>query len=483
MFTLSEVSEHNTEDSCWVILYGKVYDVRPFGPCLNKFKSTNFHEVTGILNNHPGGTQAILRWGGRDATEEFDMIHPSETLKEIEDSYLGTVEPQEQPIADSTPEEITQAPLSTLLNLDEIEAAATKVISKKAWGYYFSAADDKISKHLNTQAYRSILFRPRVFVDCRTCELETDLLGHKVGLPVFVSPTAMARLGHPAGEKGIAKGCRSFGGLQIIANNSSLSPEEIVASAPSTQIFGWQLYVQLNRQLSESMLARVNRLDRIKFIVLTLDAPVSGKREDDERINIQANTAASVSTQLFAGTDPSLTWADTLQWLSQQTTKPIVLKGIQTHEDAILAARHAPLVKGIVLSNHGGRSLDTAPPAVHTLLELRKYCPGVFDKVEVWVDGGIRRGTDAVKALCLGAKAIGIGRPALWGLAAGGVEGVERTLQILSDEMKTCMRLLGAKTVGDLGPHHVNTAILQQQIYGGSSHLADETRGFMKGKL
>lgn len=177
------------------------------------------------------------------------------------------------------------------------------------------------------------------------------------------------------------------------------------------------------------MLARVNRLAQIKFIVLTLDAPVSGKREDDERIHIQANKTASVSTQLFAGTGPSLTWADTLHWLSRQTTKPIVLKGIQTHEDAVLAAHYAPLMQGIVLSNHGGRSLDTAPPAVHTLLELRKYCPDVFDKVEIWVDGGIRRGTDAVKALCLGAKAVGVGRPALWGLAAGGVEGVERTLK------------------------------------------------------
>lgn len=370
------------------------------------------------------------------------MIHPAETLKEIEESYLGTVELQYQPVTDSTREETTQAPLSTLLNLDEIESAATKVISKKAWGYYFSAADDKISKHLNTQAYRSILFRPRVFVDCRTCELETNLLGHKVGLPIFVSPTAMARLGHPSGEKGIADGCRSFGGLQIIANNSSLSPEEIVANAPPTQIFAWQLYVQLNRQLSESMLARVNRLDCIKFIVLTLDAPVSGKREDDERINIQANTAASVSTQLFAGTDPSLTWADTLEWLSRHTTKPIILKGIQTHEDALLAARYTPLVKGIVLSNHGGRSIDTAPPAVHTLLELRKYCPDVFDKVEVWVDGGIRRGTDAVKALCLGAKAVGIGRPALWGLAVGGVQGVEKTFQSsFSSEIWICLLL------------------------------------------
>ena len=239
----------------------------------------------------------------------------------------------------------------------------------------------------------------------------------------------MARLGHPAGEKGIAEGCQSFGCLQIIANNSSLSPEQIVADAPATQVFGWQLYVQLNRKSSGDMLARINRLDQIKFVVLTLDAPVSGKREDDERINIQSHSAGSVSTQLFAGTDPSLTWTETLQWLSEHTKKPIILKGIQTHEDALLAAQYTPFVKAIVLSNHGGRSMDTAPPAVHTLLEMRRYCPVVFDKLEVWVDGGIRRGTDAVKAMCLGAKAVGIGRPALWGLAAGGIEGVERTLQ------------------------------------------------------
>ncbi|KAJ5313005.1 hypothetical protein N7508_003835 [Penicillium antarcticum] len=241
----------------------------------------------------------------------------------------------------------------------------------------------------------------------------------------------MARLGHPAGEKGIAEGCRSFGSLQIIATNSSLSPEQVVADAPETQVFGWQLYVQLNRKSSEEMLARINRLGRIKFIVLTLDAPVSGKREDDERLNIQFHSTGSVSTQLFAGTDPFLTWTETLEWLSEHTTMPIVLKGVQTHEDALMAAQHAPFVKAIVLSNHGGRSLDTAPPAVHTLLEIRKYCPRVFDKLEVWVDGGIRRGTDAVKAMCLGAKGVGIGRPALWGLAAGGVEGVERTLQSL----------------------------------------------------
>ncbi|KAK9860131.1 Aldolase-type TIM barrel [Penicillium brevicompactum] len=439
-------------------------------------------KVTNFLQEHPGGAQAILRSAGRDATEDFDLIHPAETLGDIQSLYLGACQQQKAVPQHQRVKQEPEVLLNTLLNLEEIEAAATKVISKKGWAYYYSASDDKISKRLNTEAYRQILFRPRVFVDCRNCDLDVTILGHKVGLPIFVSPTAMARLGHPTGEAGIAEGCRPFGALQIIANNSSVSPEDVVANASPTQIFGWQLYVQLNRKSSEEMLARVNGLDQVKFIVLTLDAPVAGKREDDERFNIQNNSSGSVTTQLFAGTDPSLTWSDTLKWLSQHTTKPVVLKGIQTHEDALLAIQYASFVKAIVLSNHGGRSLDTAPPAVHTLLEIRENCPEVFSKVEVWVDGGIRRGTDAIKALCLGAKCVGIGRPALWGLAAGGPQGVERTLKILSDEMKTSMRLLGAQNVEDLGPHHVNTTVVRQQIYK-PLVAAGQDLGALKGKL
>jgi isopentenyl diphosphate isomerase/L-lactate dehydrogenase-like FMN-dependent dehydrogenase len=162
-----------------------------------------------------------------------------------------------------------------------------------------------------------------------------------------------------------------------------------------------------------------------------------------------------VGKALFFGTAADLTWKDTLKWLEQQTDLPIVLKGLQTHEDAYLAAQY-PQVKAIILSNHGGRALDTAPPAVHTLLEIRKYCPEVFSRLEVWVDGGIKRGTDVVKALCLGAKAVGVGRAALFGLGAGGTEGVERTFEILKAEIDTCMRLLGVDKVSDLGLQHVS---------------------------
>jgi isopentenyl diphosphate isomerase/L-lactate dehydrogenase-like FMN-dependent dehydrogenase len=277
--------------------------------------------------------------------------------------------------------------------------------------------------------------------------MSTSLLGHKVGIPLYVSPAAMARLAHPDGERGIAQGISSFGALQIVSNNASMTPEQIVEGSLPGQIFGWQIYVQNERKKSEDMLVRINKMsDKYKFICLTLDAPVPGKREHDEKskdvgASLPVTSAVKegdknqrpggggVGQQLFWGTAADLTWKTTLPWLAKHTSLPIVLKGIQTHEDAYLATQYAPQVKAIILSNHGGRALDTAPPAVHTLLEIRKYCPEVFSRIEVWVDGGIKRGTDVVKALCLGAKAVGVGRAALFGLGAGGTEGVHRTFE------------------------------------------------------
>ena len=178
----------------------------------------------------------------------------------------------------------------------------------------------------------------------------------------------MARLAHPTGEAGIAKACSRFGALQIISNNASMTPEQITSDARPGQIFAWQLYAQIDRKKSEDMLARINKIPSIKFVVLTLDAPVPGKREDDERSKnvasglpvtsaVQSGSASKpsegggIGKSLFAGTSPKLTWKNTLPWLAQHTNLPIVLKGIQTHEDAYLASLHTPQVKGIILSN------------------------------------------------------------------------------------------------------------------------------------
>lgn len=399
-----------------MVLYGHVYD------------------VTSFLSEHPGGSRTILRLAGTDATEEYDGIHPPGVLEQTlpASAKLGAIDPTT--LSAEPLQEQDDNDLETLLNIDDLEAAATQRISAKAWAYYYSAADDLVSKTLNTTAYRQILLRPRVLRDCSTVSTATTLLGDDaltVGLPIFASPTARARMAHPDGEWGIAHACAQYGALQIVSNHASMTPEQVVRGAEPGQVFGWQLYVEPQRARNEAALAALAWLPQYRFVCLTVDAPVPGKREHDER-----RQGPNVTSDGQGGPARDLTWRETLPWLAKHTTLPVVLKGIQTWEDACLASFCAPQVKAIILSNHGGRVLDTAPPAVHTLLEIRKYCPDVFDRVDVWVDGGIKRGTDVVKALCLGAKAVGVGRAALYGLGAGGKEGVSRMFQSRSTMLR-----------------------------------------------
>ncbi|KAL2812562.1 FMN-dependent dehydrogenase [Aspergillus cavernicola] len=379
-----------------------------------------------------------------------------------------------------------QPSLEGISTLNQIESLATKRLSKKAWAFNYAGSGDLISKNLNASVYNSILLRPRIFINVRECDLSTTILGAKVGLPIFVSPMAMACRFHEDGEKGITTACRDFGVMHFISNNASMTPEEIVEGAGPGQAFGYQLYVQQDRRESEAVLERINKLDAITCIVLTVDEPVPGKHGIDtdgeklyrdlnpdadadvgEKDNGSADGTGGPGIRSVSGPASDLTWEETLDWLSNHTTLPIILKGVQTHEDARIASLYTPQVRGIILSNHGGRVLDTAPPAIHTLLEIRKHCPEILEKMDVMVDGGIRRGTDVVKALCLGAKAVGIGRPVLSGLGASGVAGVQRTLEILANEIKSTMQLLGVQSVSELGPQHVNTKIVEQQLYDG----------------
>lgn len=362
-------------------------------------------------------------------------------------------------------------PVSQILSLSEMESYALKKLSPKAISYYASGTDDEITKVANGTIFRSILLRPRIFVDCTRCSLATTIIGNKVGMPIYVSPAAMAKLAHPAGEAGIASACSKFQGLQIISKNASMSPSAIVQAGPNTT-FAWQLYVLKDVEATERTLAQIRAIPQIKFIVLTLDAPFPGKREADERFKM-AEVAGGAPPQVW-GTESGLTWQKTLTWLAKHTSLPIVLKGIQTHEDAY-AATLFPSVRGIIISNHGGRALDTTMTPVQVLLEIRKFCPQVFGKIDVLIDGGITRGTDVIKALALGAKGVGIGRAALYSLAVGGQAGVERALQskcirtarrikqqlivitlVLADETITAMRLLGVERVGQLSPRHVS---------------------------
>ncbi|GES66429.1 FMN-dependent dehydrogenase [Aspergillus terreus] len=340
--------------------------------------------------------------------------------------------------------------MATILSIAELERLAHERLSPKALAYYASGTDDEITKTANGNIFKSILLRPRIFVDCSYCSLSVTIMGNRVGLPIFISPAAMAKLAHPSGEAGIASACSRFNALQIISKNASMSVADIVRAGPNA-VFAWQLYVLKDMNATERTLAQISRIPQIKFIVLTLDAPFPGKREADERYKA-TEVAAGAPPQVW-GTNATLTWKKTLDWLCKHTRLPIVLKGVQTHEDAYLATKF-PAVKGIILSNHGGRALDTANTPIQVLLEIRKFCPQVLTQLEVFIDGGVKRGTDVVKALALGAKAVGLGRAALYGLAVGREEGVHRALQTLADETTTSMRLLGVNNVSDLGPHH-----------------------------
>ncbi|KAL3440944.1 FMN-dependent dehydrogenase-domain-containing protein [Aspergillus insuetus] len=462
MYRLSDLRAHTSESDCWVAIHGHVYDVTRFLPA------------------HPGGKAIILKHAGTDATAAFEAVHPREILHEYlrSEQLLGPIEAEPQfTIEPNAPRRGTKTdteandpakadvPLNAILSLAEMESLALDRLSPKAISYYASGTDDEITKAANGSIYRSILLRPRVFVDCSTCDISTTILGNRVGLPVFIAPAAMAKLAHPSGEAGIASACSGFSAMQIISKNASMSVADIVRAGPDA-VFAWQLYVLKDLAATERTLAMIRKIPQIKFLVLTLDAPFPGKREADERFKA-AEVAAGTSGPQVWGTEAGLTWEKTLSWLRKHTDLPIVLKGIQTWEDAAMAARFFPAVRGIILSNHGGRALDTATTPVQVLLEIRKFVPWVFETIEVFADGGIKRGTDVVKTLALGARGVGIGRAALYGLGVGGEAGVKRTLEILAEEIATALRLLGVSKLDELGPQHVNTAALDALLYNG----------------
>lgn len=263
----------------------------------------------------------------------------------------------------------------------------------------------------------------------------------------------MAKMVHPLGEKGIAGGCKKAGIPQCVSTSASFPIGEIMNSVRGTveekagelPIF-FQLYVDKQREKSEKLLRHVEGLG-VKAIFVTVDAPVPGKREADERVTADESIVTPMSGTkakndakggalgriMGSFIDASLSWDD-IPWLRRNTGLPIVLKGVQTAMDAKKAMEFG--IEGIVLSNHGGRSLDTAPPPILVLLELQKCCPEVFDRMEVYLDGGITRGTDIFKALCLGATSVGIGRGFLYALNYG-QEGVEKFVESKSESSKS----------------------------------------------
>lgn len=346
------------------------------------------------------------------------------------------------------------------VNLFDFEAAARERLSTMAYDYFAGGANDEISLRENRAAYDRIRLRYRVLRDVSHRELSTRILGETVSMPVLVAPTAFHGLAHPEAEVATARAVGAAGTILVLSTLSNASIED-VAKAASGPIW-FQLYIYKDRGATVDLIRRVETA-RFSALLLTVDAPVLGRRERDVRNRFHLPPSLSAKNLSAAGMadipqsaesalaayfesllDPSLSWRD-LEWLRNVTRLPIVVKGIVRGDDALRAVECG--ASGLVVSNHGGRQLDTAPAAIDVL-------PGVVEAVErrteVLVDGGIRRGTDVVKAIARGARAVMVGRPILWGLAVQGEAGVLRVLEMLRAEVDTAMALCGCPSIGDI---------------------------------
>ena len=329
----------------------------------------------------------------------------------------------------------------------------------------------------NHSAYHKIWFRPRVLEDVSKVDFSTTMLGTKVDIPFYVTATALGKLGNPEGEVVLTRAAHKHNVVQMIPTLASCSFDEIVDARAGDQVQWLQLYVNSDRAITKRIVQHAEKRG-CKALFITVDAPQLGRREKDMRSkfsdvgsSVQSTDGGKVDRSQGAARaissfiDPALSWKD-IPWFKSITNMPIVLKGVQRVEDVVRAVEAG--VQGVVLSNHGGRQLDFARSGIEVLAEampvLRER--GWTERIEVFVDGGVRRATDIIKALCLGARGVGIGRPFLYAMSAYGEDGVDRAMQLLKEEMEMNMRLIGCRTVAELNPTLVDTRALSMHTIG-----------------
>ncbi|KAH7159731.1 FMN-dependent dehydrogenase [Dactylonectria estremocensis] len=369
-------------------------------------------------------------------------------------------------------------PLDQILSANDFALAAQKALSPKAWAFYSSAATDLVTLGRNRDVIKRVMLRPRILRNVTNVSIEREILGLKSKAPFFMCPAAMATLAHPDGELGWSRAVANEGIFEIISSNASYSLPTIIGAAPPNYPFFLQLYVNSNRSKTVELLRKARSLG-IKAVFVTVDAPVPGKREADERAPqataVRSEMSGGESTKDAKGNglgrlmgqyiDKALEWDD-LRWIREASSVPIVLKGVQTVEDVRLAVDHG--VDGVVLSNHGGRSLDGSPASILVLLEVRKLFPEAFQHLQIFIDGGFERGSDILKAIALGATAVGIARPFLYSLVYG-QKGVEHLSQLLKDELETSMRLAGITSLDQATPALVNTLDVDHMVPSGDA--------------
>ncbi|ETS78726.1 hypothetical protein PFICI_08579 [Pestalotiopsis fici W106-1] len=462
MLSLSDVEQHASKKSCWVIIDNVVYD------------------VTDFLASHPGGSGIILRYAGKDATEAFAQIHPSDTIEKYlkpeqrVGSVLGSSD-STSPKPAAQLEAKRKVKLSGIISISDFEKAARSALPSRAFAFLVTGAEDQLALSWNRMSWKYARFRPRVLKPIEHVDTSCTILGNKFSIPFFICPAGGAKLANPAGETLMTRAAAKHGALHWVCNGAGCTPREIVAAGTTGQTLYWQIYPKSDLSISEQEVRNAVALG-YKGFALTVDAICAGKREYDMRVAIEEEQEVEEDDDQLENHEREPTvkrppvwtkfdWVSAVRWLRGITDLPIAIKGIQCWEDAELCMQF-----GVHpwLSNHGGRQLDGAPSAIETLVEMRKNCPKVFEKCDVIVDGGIERGADVVKALALGAKGVGLGRAFLYALVFGEA-GVSKAIRILQHEMEVTMSLLGVQSLSDLNPSLVDTSGL---LYAAPLHLA-----------
>ncbi|KAF9983355.1 Hydroxyacid oxidase 1 [Modicella reniformis] len=393
------------------------------------------------------------------------------------------------------------------ISLADLEHNAHTTMDLNALDYYRSGANDMQTLRDNQDAFSRLRLRPRILRDVSKVDTQIKLLGHSVGSPICIAPTAMQRLAHDAGEKATARAASRAKKCMILSSWSTTNAEDTISAGreipvddqtPGLPLFWFQVYVYKDRAMTETLVRRVEKAG-YKALVITVDTPFLGRRladvrnvfklpphmsianfetkdskvtmanvldQPDNKLEAAANQVlknqgdnnaaqgnntkvvrqeSSLAAYVVSQIDPTLNWKD-IEWIRSITKLPIVVKGVLTAEDAKLAADAG--CNGILVSNHGGRQLDGVLATIDALPEVLDAVKG--RNVEVYLDGGVRKGTDVLKALALGAKAVFLGRPVLWGLAHDGEEGVALTLNLIQQEFELAMALAGCRQVTDI---------------------------------
>ncbi|KAF5686051.1 L-lactate dehydrogenase (cytochrome) [Fusarium circinatum] len=410
------------------------------------------YDLTDFLPNHPGGKKVILKNAGRDSTADFDLIHSNDVLdKWLEPSkHLGDID-------------ISVAGMSangTTRSKEPVQSQGTLItqqtMKKSSWNYYSTGAEDEFTIKENNAAFQRVRFRPKVLVNVEHVDISTTMLGAHTSAPIYITATAHAKIGDPDGEVTLTRASNKHDIIQMIPLYSSCPIDDITNAREPNRTQWYQIYVKKDRNVTRKAVEAAEARG-CKVLCITVDNPHLGSREKVLRSQQSEYEDAEFEDAPATELDPSLIMNSTLSWddipwFQDITNMSIVLKGVQRVEDVIKAAEYG--VHAVILSNHGGRQLDYSEAPIEVLAEampiLRER--GLQGKIEVYIDGGVRRGSDVLKALCLGARGVGIGRPFLYAMAAYGQKGLEKAIRIYKDELERNMRLLGCTSIDQLHP-------------------------------